>query len=115
MCAWEGCDATCPIGNKPLGWVNLLTWPLRRELGPSHDAPGLEGGKYRYGRSRLSSLMLPVLKQAAHGETRVLDVADKVADELGLTAAERDQLLPTLLRLSKRGRADSRRSRSAGS
>jgi hypothetical protein len=41
------------------------------------------------------SLMLPVLKQAALGETRVPDVADKVADELGLTAGERDQLLPS--------------------
>jgi restriction system protein len=41
------------------------------------------------------SLMLPVLEQASLGETRVPDVADKVADELGLTAAERDQLLPS--------------------
>ena len=29
------------------------------------------------------------------GETRVPDAADKVADELGLTAEERDQVLPS--------------------
>ncbi len=41
------------------------------------------------------SLMLPLLKQAALGETRVPDVANKLADEFGLTAEERDQLLPS--------------------
>jgi restriction system protein len=41
------------------------------------------------------SLMLPVLKLAAQGETRVPDILDKVADEFGLSAEERDQLLPT--------------------
>lgn len=39
--------------------------------------------------------MLPVLKAAAHGEVRVPDVAGKIAEELGLTPEERDQLLPS--------------------
>jgi restriction system protein len=39
--------------------------------------------------------MLPVLKQAALGESRVPDVANKLADEFGLTPEERDQLLPS--------------------
>jgi restriction system protein len=39
------------------------------------------------------SLMLPVLKHAAAGETRSSEVADKIAAEFGLTAEERDQLL----------------------
>ena len=34
------------------------------------------------------SLMLPLLKQAAHAETRVPEVAEKLADELGITAEE---------------------------
>lgn len=41
------------------------------------------------------TLMLPVLRQAAQGETRVPDVANKIADEFGLTPEERDQLLPS--------------------
>ena len=41
------------------------------------------------------SLMLPLLKQAARGETRVPEVADKLADDLGITAEERDQLQPS--------------------
>jgi len=41
------------------------------------------------------SLMLPLLKHAARGETRVPDVASELADEFGLTAEERDQLLPS--------------------
>lgn len=41
------------------------------------------------------SLMLPLLKHAAQGETRVPDVAEKIADELGLTREERDQMLPS--------------------
>jgi len=41
------------------------------------------------------SLMLPLLKQAAHGETRVPEVAEKLADDLGITAEGRDQLLPS--------------------
>ena len=41
------------------------------------------------------SLMLPLLKHAARGETRVPDVATELADEFGLTAEERDQLLPS--------------------
>lgn len=41
------------------------------------------------------ALMLPVLRLAAIGEARVPDVADAIADELGLTEAERDELLPS--------------------
>jgi restriction system protein len=41
------------------------------------------------------TLMLPVLRLAAKGETRVPDVADEVANELGLTPGERDELLPS--------------------
>lgn len=41
------------------------------------------------------SLMLPVLKHAARGETRVPEVAEKIADELGLTREERDEMLPS--------------------
>lgn len=41
------------------------------------------------------ALMLPVLRHAAGGETRVPDVAEKIADELGLSIAERDELLPS--------------------
>ncbi|WP_084369201.1 winged helix-turn-helix domain-containing protein [Rhizobium sp. RU36D] len=41
------------------------------------------------------TLMLPVLRLAATGETRVADVSERVADNLGLTQAERDELLPS--------------------
>lgn len=41
------------------------------------------------------SLMLPVLKVAALGETRVPIAADKIADQLGLTEEEREELLPS--------------------
>jgi restriction system protein len=41
------------------------------------------------------SLMLPLLKHAARGETRVPDVASKLADEFGLSPEERDELLPS--------------------
>lgn len=41
------------------------------------------------------TLMLPVLEVAAEGETRVPDVADRVADQFGLTREERDQVLPS--------------------
>ncbi|GAA2864877.1 restriction system protein [Aminobacter niigataensis] len=41
------------------------------------------------------TLMLPVLRLAAKGETRVADVAERIADELGLKPEERDQLLPS--------------------
>ena len=41
------------------------------------------------------TLLLPVLTQAAKGETRVPDVEQQIADGFGLTAAERDQLLPS--------------------
>ena len=40
-------------------------------------------------------LMLPVLKLAAQGDMRVPVAADKIADELGLTTDERDELLPS--------------------
>ena len=41
------------------------------------------------------TLMLPVLRLAAKGEQRVADVADRVADEFGLSAEERETLLPS--------------------
>jgi restriction system protein len=41
------------------------------------------------------TLMLPVLRSAAEGETRVADVSERIADELGLTQIERDELLPS--------------------
>lgn len=41
------------------------------------------------------SLMLPVLRLAAVGETRVADVAERIADDLGMTVEERDMLLPS--------------------
>jgi restriction system protein len=45
------------------------------------------------------SLMLPVLRLASEGETRVPDIEDKLADEFGLSVEERDQLLPSGKRL----------------
>lgn len=41
------------------------------------------------------SLMLPVLRLAAVGETRVANVAEQLADDLGLTLEERETLLPS--------------------
>ena len=41
------------------------------------------------------SLMLPVLQIAAKGETRVPIVADLIADQLGLTEDEREEMLPS--------------------
>jgi restriction system protein len=41
------------------------------------------------------SLMLPVLKVAAMGETRVPAAADQIADALGLTEEEREEMLPS--------------------
>lgn len=41
------------------------------------------------------TLMLPVLRLAAEGETRVPDVEGRLADLFGLTQEERDQLLPS--------------------
>ncbi|PTW61375.1 restriction system protein [Breoghania corrubedonensis] len=41
------------------------------------------------------TLMLPVLRQAAEGERRVPEVAERIADELGLTMEEREELLPS--------------------
>ncbi|MGV2123459.1 restriction endonuclease [Agrobacterium vitis] len=41
------------------------------------------------------SLMLPVLRLAAEGETRVPDAAEKLADQLGLSGAEREEMLPS--------------------
>jgi restriction system protein len=41
------------------------------------------------------SLMLPVLRHAASGETRVPDVAEKIAKEFSLTEEEQNQLLPS--------------------
>jgi restriction system protein len=41
------------------------------------------------------ALMLPVLRHAAAGEQRVPDVADRIADEIGLSNEEREELLPS--------------------
>ncbi|WP_259145674.1 winged helix-turn-helix domain-containing protein [Rhizobium sp. BIGb0125] len=41
------------------------------------------------------SLMLPVLRLATNGETRVPDAAEKLADQLGLSVAEREEMLPS--------------------
>ncbi|MBB4302378.1 restriction system protein [Rhodobium orientis] len=41
------------------------------------------------------TLMLPVLRIAAKGETRVPEVAEKMADELGLAPDEREEMLPS--------------------
>lgn len=41
------------------------------------------------------TLMLPVLKVAAEGETRVPSAAEKIADVFGLSNAEREQMLPS--------------------
>jgi restriction system protein len=40
------------------------------------------------------SLMLPVLRIAAQGETKVPDAAERIANELGLTGVEREELPP---------------------
>lgn len=41
------------------------------------------------------TLMLPVLRIAAQGETRAADVAERIADEFGLSAEDREELLPS--------------------
>ena len=41
------------------------------------------------------TLMLPVLSIAARGETRVPDAAEVIANQLGLTSEEREQMLPS--------------------
>jgi restriction system protein len=41
------------------------------------------------------SLMLPVLTAAAKGERRVPEVAEEIADDLGLSIEEREQMLPS--------------------
>ncbi len=41
------------------------------------------------------ALMLPLLKRAASGETRVLDAEKQLGDEFALTPEEREQLLPS--------------------
>ncbi|MGO8534172.1 restriction endonuclease [Rhizobium ruizarguesonis] len=41
------------------------------------------------------TLMLPVLRLAAEGETRVAQVAERIANDLGLTPEEREELLPS--------------------
>lgn len=41
------------------------------------------------------TLMLPVLREAAKGETRVPLAAERIADELGLSAVERAEMLPS--------------------
>ena len=41
------------------------------------------------------TLMLPVLKCAAEGETRVPDLAERIANELGLSQDQREEMLPS--------------------
>ncbi|MGN6210127.1 restriction endonuclease [Asticcacaulis sp.] len=41
------------------------------------------------------ALMLPVLQLAAASETRVPEVANKIANQLGLSEAEREEMLPS--------------------
>lgn len=41
------------------------------------------------------TLMLPVLRAAANGEARIGDVVRQLSDEFGLTAEERDEILPS--------------------
>lgn len=41
------------------------------------------------------ALMLPVLREAAAGETRVPVAADRIADQLGLSEEEREEMLPS--------------------
>lgn len=41
------------------------------------------------------SLMLPVLRYAAESEQRVPDLADRIANDLGLSEDEREELLPS--------------------
>lgn len=41
------------------------------------------------------ALMLPVLREAAAGETRVPVAADRIADQLGLSEEERQEMLPS--------------------
>jgi restriction system protein len=41
------------------------------------------------------TMMLPVLRLAAEGETRVAQVAERIANDLGLTPEEREELLPS--------------------
>ena len=41
------------------------------------------------------TLMLPVLRAAAEGEKKVADVADQVADQIGLSSEERVAMLPS--------------------
>ncbi|WP_448950226.1 restriction endonuclease [Labrys neptuniae] len=41
------------------------------------------------------TLMLPTLRIAAAGETRVPDAAEAISDELGLSVAEREEMLPS--------------------
>jgi len=41
------------------------------------------------------SLMRPVLEEASNGEIRIRDVVERIGDELGLTAEERSELLPS--------------------
>lgn len=41
------------------------------------------------------TLVLPVLRVAAEGDSRVADVSERIPDELGLTQAEREELLPS--------------------
>jgi restriction system protein len=64
----------------------LLTFTVSLAFG----APCASKDCYAY-----QTLMLPVLRLVAKGEQRVADIADRVADEFGLSAEERETLLPS--------------------
>jgi restriction system protein len=58
---------------------------------PSEDAHIEFSGLSRMPVPDYQTLMLPVLRHAAQGETRVPEIADKLADEFALTKEERDR------------------------
>lgn len=41
------------------------------------------------------TLMLPVLRASAEGEKKVADVADRIADQMGLSSEDREAMLPS--------------------
>jgi restriction system protein len=59
------------------------------------DIWGIEGQRNVMTIPDYQTLMLPVLRLAAERETRVADVAERIADDLGLTQEERETLLPS--------------------
>lgn len=58
-------------------------------------ASGAGGTEGRAGIPDFQSLMLPVLEDAAMGETKVGDTVERLADRFGLTPEQRADLLPS--------------------